>query len=164
MRILTKESTNTLIGITLASLLSLAPKTLNAQAKRTIEIPLAMSAAKATDLLQLVALRREVGILSNEGGVMVFEPIHPRPKNPTIVNLRANIVRTSDSTTIVAISGRWYSPTTAAFPRALVGKDLGMQKDVGEPVDPATKGWRAELWAVVKNFGEAVEASGNSKQ
>lgn len=143
--------------IVLTAFLTVAPFSLKAQEKRTIEIPLAMSVQKATDLLQVVALRREVGVLSNEGGVMVFEPIHPRPKNPTVVNLRANIIRTSDSTSIVAISGRWYSPATAAFQRALVGKDMAMQKDVGEPVEPATKGWRAELWAVVKGFAEAVQ-------
>jgi hypothetical protein len=140
--------------------LFLCSTSLGAQEKRTIEIPIAMSAANATDLLQLVALRREVGVLSNEGGVMQFEPIHLWPKNPTTVTLRANIIRTSDSTSIIAISGRWYSPLTAALQGSLVGKDMtSMQKDVGEPVDPATKGWKAELWTVVKNFAHAVQAA-----
>lgn len=128
----------------------------SAQSNRTIEIPLAMTASRATDLLQLVALRRDVAIVSNEGGVVAFDAIHPVKNNPTVVTLRANVVRTSDSTSIVAISGRWYSPLTAQLQRTVVGGAYAMQKDTGEPVEQATKGWKAQLWAVVKDFADAV--------
>jgi hypothetical protein len=126
------------------------------QSNRTIEIPLAMTASRATDLVQRVALRRDVAIVSNEGGVVLFESIHPVKNNPTVVNLRANVVRTSDSTSIVAISGRWYSPLTAQLQRAVVGGAYAMQEETGEPVEQATKGWKAQLWAVVRDFADAV--------
>lgn len=129
-----------------------------------IEIPVSLSASKAAEVVKLAAIRREVSILSNEGGVMQIEPIHPKPKNPTEVRLRVNIISTSDTTSIIAVSGRWYSPLTAEMQRIVVGPNYGMQKDVGEPVEVATKGWKAILWNVVKDFAESVKEAASVAQ
>jgi hypothetical protein len=138
---------------------ALATNPATAQEKRNIEIPVSLPAARATELVKLVALRRDVGIASNEGGVMQLEPIRPRPKNPTEVRLRINVVSLTDSTSIVAVSANWFSPFTARMQSQAIGRDRAMQRDVGEPVEFATKGWRAELWKVVNDFADAVRAA-----
>lgn len=126
------------------------------QAKRTIEVPLAMSQAKAVEQIQLKGTRQDLVIASNQGGVIQFEPQRVRKNNPTTVTLRVTVLSTSDSTSVAVVSGRWYSPMTAMMQRRTVGPDNTMDKASGEPVEEAVKGWRAELWNVVKAFADSI--------
>jgi hypothetical protein len=143
------------VGVCIALLVSTS---LSAQeSKRMIEVQLPMSAAKAAEFVQLTALRQEIGVVSNQGGVIQLEPHRVRKNNPATVTLRVNIVGTAEGTSIAVVSGRWYSPLTAAQQRIIVGKDYAMAKETGEPVEFATKGWRKELWAVVENFAKALQ-------
>jgi hypothetical protein len=127
--------------------------------KGMIEAPLEISPAKAAQLVQLTALRHEIGVESNQGGVIKLEPKRVRKNNPTTVSLRVNIVGTTEGKSLAVVSGRWYSALTAGTQRVLLGRGNEMQKETGEPVEYATKGWRHELWEVVEHFAAAIKAS-----
>jgi hypothetical protein len=120
--------------------------------RRTIEIPLAISKAKATELIQAAAVKEGWMVASSEGGVITLAPFETRKNKAVSVTVRANVLG-SDSSSSVVIGGSWSNAIIAS---ARQRNPMAAGYPAEGTIESGGRGFMKDAWEELERVAEAI--------